>query len=105
MGRISYLGVHKGDILLIWGYTEGYNFDFGVRQFKRLRNPVLGRSLKKLSNEIFRYTQRLKKTMTSSSWTLKEDKRLVELVEKCRINNYIPWTKVRSIKLIVVCVP
>jgi hypothetical protein len=25
-----YLGVHKGDTILIWGYAEGYNFDLGV---------------------------------------------------------------------------
>jgi hypothetical protein len=29
--RIFYLGVRKGHIILIWGYAEGYNFEFGVR--------------------------------------------------------------------------
>ena len=47
-----------------------------------------------LKSPFFRYTQRHKKELTSASWTSKEDKRLVELVDKCRINNFIPWPKV-----------
>jgi hypothetical protein len=39
LGRIFYLGVGKGDTSLIWGYTEGYNFDLGVREYQKVENP------------------------------------------------------------------
>ncbi len=39
MGRIFYLGVREGHIILIWGYTEGYNFDLGVRGYQKDENP------------------------------------------------------------------
>jgi len=32
MGRPYDLGVRKGGTILLWGYAEGYNFDFGVRE-------------------------------------------------------------------------
>jgi hypothetical protein len=39
MGRFFYLGVREGHIILIWGYTEGYNFDLGVRGYQKDENP------------------------------------------------------------------
>jgi hypothetical protein len=39
LGRIFYLGVRKGDTILIWGYAEGYNYDLGVREYQKVENP------------------------------------------------------------------
>ncbi len=33
------MGVHEGDIRLIWGYTEGCNFVLGVREYQKVENP------------------------------------------------------------------
>ena len=39
LGTIFYLGVCEGHIILIWGYAEGYNFDFWVRGYQKFENP------------------------------------------------------------------
>ncbi len=39
LGRIFHSGVCKRDTILIWGYTEGYNFDLGVREYQKVENP------------------------------------------------------------------
>ncbi len=39
LGRIFYLGVRKGHIILIWGYAEGYNL--GVRGYEKVENPAV----------------------------------------------------------------
>ncbi len=31
-------GTQRG-ATLIWGYTEGYNFDLGVRKYQKVENP------------------------------------------------------------------
>ncbi len=41
LGLIFYLGVRKGDTSLIWGYTEGYNFDLGVGEYQKVENPYI----------------------------------------------------------------
>ncbi len=41
LGRIFDLGVQEGDAILIWGYAEGYNFDFGVRKYQKVENPCI----------------------------------------------------------------
>ncbi len=33
MGRLYDLGVRKGGTILLCGYAEGYNFDFGVSEY------------------------------------------------------------------------
>ncbi len=42
LGRIIDLGVRKGGTILIWGYTEGYNPDLGVREYQKVENPWFG---------------------------------------------------------------
>jgi hypothetical protein len=32
-------GTQRG-ATLIWGYTEGYNFDLGVRKYQKVENPL-----------------------------------------------------------------
>ncbi len=39
LGRIFDLGVCEGDTILIWGDTEGYNPDLGVREYQKVENP------------------------------------------------------------------
>lgn len=34
--------------------------------------------------------------LTERTWTVKDDERLCDIVAKCRIGNFIPWTKVTS---------
>jgi hypothetical protein len=39
MGRLYHWGVRKGGTILLWGYAEGHNFDFGVREYLKFENP------------------------------------------------------------------
>ena len=41
-----------------------------------------------------RYQQKLNPDTSSRKWTPGEDKRLLQLVEMCRIYDFVPWTKV-----------
>ena len=44
----------------------------------------------------FRHQQKKVKLNEKKKWTEKEDERLKKLVHRCRLNNYVPWTKVRQ---------
>jgi hypothetical protein len=61
---------------------------FGKVYPEKSGNPALNLKI------VVRYIQRHKKAMVPANWTIKEDERLVALVRKCRISNYIPWAKV-----------
>ncbi len=37
--KFYYLGGTQRGTTLIWGYTEGYNFDLGVREYQEVENP------------------------------------------------------------------
>jgi hypothetical protein len=39
LGRIFDQGVGKRGATLVWGYTESYNFDLGVRKYQKVENP------------------------------------------------------------------
>ncbi len=41
LGGIFYLRVRKRDTILIWGYAEGYNLDWTVCDYHKLRTPAL----------------------------------------------------------------
>jgi len=32
-------GVRQGDIILIWGYAEGYNLDLAIREYQKVEKP------------------------------------------------------------------
>jgi hypothetical protein len=39
LSRMFDLGVCEGHIILIWGYSEGYSYDLGVRGYQKVENP------------------------------------------------------------------
>jgi hypothetical protein len=43
MGIMFDQGVRKRGPILIWGYTERYNFDLGVRKYQKVENPCIKR--------------------------------------------------------------
>jgi hypothetical protein len=41
LGRIFDLGVREEHTILVWGYAEVYDFDFGVRGYQKVENPLV----------------------------------------------------------------
>jgi hypothetical protein len=45
-----------------------------------------------------RHQQKTSSACDKRRWTPAEDDRLKQLVDKCRINHFIPWTKVGNVR-------